>query len=52
LAEFLSEDLRLVRRVIPKRERNDASRKPLEGLAACAEAITKTPDDAGKAIFE
>lgn len=50
LSEFLSDDLRLV----PPRKR-DTERRTREaehGLLACAEAITKTPDDAGKAIFE
>jgi hypothetical protein len=52
LAEFAGDDMRLVRRTIPKRERERRIKEAREGLAACADAITKTPDDAGKAIFE
>jgi hypothetical protein len=52
LQEFAGENWQLVRRKIPTRERERRIREANEGLVACAEAITKTPDDAGKAIFE
>jgi hypothetical protein len=52
LQEFASEDLVLVRRSISNRERERRIKEAEEGLAACADATTKTPDDAGKAIFE
>jgi hypothetical protein len=52
LQEFAGDRWKLVRRKIPKRERERRIRGVKEGLSACAEAITKTPDDAGKAIFE
>jgi hypothetical protein len=42
----------LVRRKIPKRERERRIKEAKEAMAACAEAITKMPDEAGKAMFE
>lgn len=52
LGEFAGSDMKLVSRKIPQRERNRRIKEAEDGLKACAEAITKTPDDAGKAIFE
>jgi hypothetical protein len=52
LQEFAGDDFTFIRRTIPKRERERRIREAHEGLAACSDAITKTPDEAGNAIFE
>jgi hypothetical protein len=51
LQEFAGDDLRLVPKPMRKRDRDRKIKEANEGIAVCAEAITKTPDDAGKAIF-
>ena len=52
LQEFAGAEWQLVRRTIPKRERDRKIKEAEDGLKACADAITRTSDAAGKAIFE
>jgi hypothetical protein len=52
LAEFAGDGWTLVRRTIPRREMESRTREANEALQACAEAITRAPDEAAKAMFE
>jgi hypothetical protein len=50
LAEFT--DAKLVLIPLPKRYRDHRIKEAEEGFAACAEAISRAPDDSARAIFE
>ena len=52
LQEFAGHGWHLIRRPMPKRERLRRIKEAEEGLAACAGAITRAPDDSARAVFE
>jgi hypothetical protein len=52
LQEFAGEGWNIIRRDIPRRERERKIKEAEDAMRSCGEAITKMPDAAGKAIFE
>jgi hypothetical protein len=51
-AEFAGDGMRLVPRKLSKRDMERKMKEAHEALTACREAVEKTPDETGKAIFE
>lgn len=50
--EFAGADFVLVRKPMPKRERDRKIKEGEDAMRSCGEAITKMPDAADKAMFE
>jgi hypothetical protein len=52
LSEFAGSDFMLVRKPMPKRERERKIKEAEEGITACEGAITNSPDELGRQIFD
>jgi hypothetical protein len=52
LSEFVGSDFMLVRKPMPNRERQGKIKEAEEGIAACEGAITNSPDELRRQIFD
>lgn len=52
LSEFSGEDFKIVRKPMPKRERERKIKEAQEGIAACEGAIDRSPDEVGRQMFD
>jgi len=50
--EFASDDMQLVRKRMAKRKRERKIKEAQEGIAACEGAISSSPDELGRQVFD